>query len=518
MKKIVIDPVTRIEGHLKIEVTVDAGEVKEARCGGTLFRGWEIILKGRHPLDAQRITQRVCGVCPTAHCTASTFALDQAFGIMDKVPDNGRLLRNLIFGSNFLQSHILHFYHLAAFDFVDVTAVAGYDGEDDDLRSIKSFIDRGALGPFVPRYEGDYRLSADANRRLTAHYAQALRARRIAHEMLCIFGGKMPHNATIMPGGNSEVPTMDRISTFLGKLNQVRAFIDNRYIPDVLAVAKAYADYAGVGHGPGLYLSYGAFPQGAEPVDVCARNRMFEQGVLTEAGKIEDVDVAAITESVASSWFASPSNLHPSEGETEPDPHKDGGYSWLKSPRYKGRAAEVGPLARAMLAYKRGRQPIKGMIDSVLSELGAGPEALPGVLGRHAARAIETKVVADAMVDWLMQLKPDEPVCAEWTVPEEGEGAGVTCAPRGALGHWITIKNGVIDRYQLVVPTTWNAGPRDETGQPGPYEQALEGTKVKDPENPFEVVRIIRSFDPCLACAVHVIDARGNDLRRFRVD
>jgi len=517
MKKIVIDPLTRIEGHLKVEVVVDGGEVKEARCTGTLFRGWEIILKGRHPLDAQRITQRVCGVCPTAHATASTFALDDAFGIADKIPDNGRLLRNLILGCNYIQSHVLHFYHLAALDFVDVTAAADYNGEDDDLQAVKAFIGRGALGPFVPRHEGDYRFSPEVNRTLTAHYVQALRTRRLAHEMLCIFGGKMPHSATIMPGGNSEAPTADKIATFLGKLNEVRNFIDTRYVPDVLAAAKTYPDYAGIGAGCRRYLAYGSFDLQGQNVDPATRERLLPQGLVTADGELQKIDAAQITESVAGSWFSSPSGLHPSEGETEPDPHKDGGYSWIKSPRYDGKSTEVGPLARAMVAYSLGAEPLKGIVDSVLNELGAGPEALSSVLGRHAARAIETKIVADAMVDWLLALKPGEPVCADWAVPDEAQGVGLTCAPRGALGHWITIKDGVIDRYQLVVPTTWNACPRDEEGQPGPIEQALEGTKVNDPENPFEVLRIVRSFDPCLACAVHVINARGSDVRRFRV-
>jgi len=517
MQKIVIDPLTRIEGHLKVEVTVDGGEVKEARCSGTLFRGWEIILKGRHPLDAQRITQRVCGVCPTAHAMASTLALDDAFGIADQIPTNGRLLRNLILGCNFIQSHVLHFYHLAALDFVDVTAVADYEGENDDLQAVKSFIARGALGPFVPRYEGDYRFSPEMNRKLTAHYVQALRARRLAHEMLCIFGGKMPHSAAIMPGGNSEVPTVDKISSFLGRLNEVQRFIDNVYLPDILEVAKAYPDHAGIGGGCNRYLAYGSFDLQGENVDPVTRDRLLPQGLLTAEGELEPLDASQITESVASSWFRSASNLHPAEGETEPDPQKDGGYSWLKSPRYDGKATEVGPLARTMVAYRRGAEPLKSIVDSVLGELGAGPEALSSALGRHAARAIETKIAADAMTDWLLALKPGEPVCADWTVPGEAEGMGLTAAPRGALGHWVVIKDGVIGRYQLVVPTTWNACPRDEDGQPGPMEQALEGTTVRDTENPFEVVRIVRSFDPCLACAVHVVDGRGNGLRRFRI-
>ncbi len=518
MGKIVIDPITRIEGHLKIEAIVEGGVVKEAKSSGMLWRGIELILKNRDPLDAQRITQRICGVCPTAHSTASTLNLDSAFGVDGKIPDNGRIIRNLIFGSNFLQSHILHFYHLAALDFVDVTAVAGYSGKDPHLMQVKKFIDGGALAPFVPRYEGDYRLPKEVNIAATKHYVDALNMRSLAHELLAIFGGHMPHNMAMMPGGVTENVSIDKIADFRWKLEKLRHFIDNIYIPDVLAVAGVYSDYFGIGGGCGNYLSYGVFDQDSNP-DLTKRKRMFPNGRTSVKNglKPETFDPAKITEQVKHSWYKSGSDLHPSKGETVPDREKDGAYSWLKSPRYDGEVYEVGPLARQVNAYIRGVEPTKTIIDSVLKKFNAGPSALVSVLGRHAARAIEAKIVADEMAKWVMTLKPGEPVFAKYTIPETGEGMGITDAPRGALGHWIKIKDYKIDNYQAIVPTTWNGSPRDDSGQPGPFEQALEGTKVKDEKNPFELVRIIRSFDPCLACAIHVVNPKGTEMGKFVV-
>lgn len=510
MRTIVIDPVTRIEGHLKIEAVVDDGVVKEARSTGTLFRGIELILQGRDPRDAPRITQRICGVCPTAHATASTFALDEAFGIADRIPTDGRVIRNLIFGCNFIQSHVLHFYHLAALDYVDVTAVAGYEGIDRGLLAAKEFLSRGELGPFVPRYEGDYRFPADVSQTLASHYVQAFEIRRKAHELLAMFGGKMPHNVGIVPGGVTQTAEVDLIAAFLWRLNELRHFIDHVYIPDVLEVARAYGDYAEIGAGCGDFISYGGFPLGT--------GRFLEAGTIGADLVPAELDVAKITESIAHSWYADGEDaLHPSEGRTAPAPTKGGGYSWLKAPRYDGRVHEGGPLARMLVNYGRGNDQVKGLIDHVLGTLDLQPAALNSVLGRHAARAVECKIVADAMADWILDLVPGGPVYAPYEIPDEGEGAGLTAAPRGALGHWVRLKDGVIDHYQCVVPTTWNASPKDEQGNPGPIEQAIVGTPIKDEENPFEIVRIVRSFDPCMACAVHTITPRGRTLGRFVV-
>jgi len=510
---ITIDPVTRIEGHMKVEAVVDGGEVKEARCSGTLFRGFENILVGRHPLDAVRLTQRVCGVCPTSHGTASALCLDAALGVADQVPDNGRIVRNLLLGCNFLQSHILHFFALAALDYVDVTAVADYDGPESELKAVRSFLGRGALAPFVPRYEGDYRADTQTNIGLVRAYLKALHIRRTCHEMLCIFGGKMPHNIGIVPGGVTGDVTPDKVATFMGKLAEIQDFVNDVYLPTIMTVAGAYADYFGIGAGCRRFLAYGVFPLSAKADGA----RLLPSGLIDADGSPAALDRDRIAEDVTHSRYAAECAAAPAQGKTVPEPHKDGAYSWLKAPRYDGAPAEVGPLARGMVAYAAGDEVFKPEIDAALQAAGAGPEVLPSVLGRHLARALETRIVARVMMDWLGELVPGDPVAAPLTIPDEGEGAGLTAAPRGALGHWIQIRNKVIDRYQLVVPTTWNGSPRDADGTPGPIEQALEGTRIKDPDNPFEIVRIVRSFDPCLACSVHVMTARGTPRGVYRI-
>jgi len=516
--KIVIDPITRIEGHLKIEATVEDGVVKDARSSGTLFRGIELILRGRDPRDAQIITQRICGVCPQSHGIAATLNLDSAFGIGDKIPDNGRIIRNLIQGAHVAQDHILHFYHLAALDYVDITDVAKYEGKDSDLNSIKDFIARGALGPFVPRYEGDYRLPPEVNQMATAHYVKALEVRRTGHEMVSIFSGKVPHSVGVVPGGVTSTPTVDMITSFLWKLRILQDFIDNVYIPDVLAVAGAYPDYAEIGAGCRNLLSYGAYDLDGKDADLARRKRLFKQGTTSADLKYDALDISKITEDVAHSWYEdSTSGRHPTNGDTKPDYNKQEGYSWVKSPRYDGRVYEVGPLARVAVTYASGDPEVKKLVDWALGELKASPAALFSVAGRHLARALCAKYIADSLEKWLLELKPGEPTFAEYAIPDEGRGMGITEAARGALGHWVEIKDKKIANYQCVVPTTWNASPRDSNGTPGPIEQAIIGTKIRDEANPFEIVRIVRSFDPCLACAIHLVTPKHGDLGRFRV-
>jgi len=504
MTKIVIDPLTRIEGHLKIEVMVEDGVIKDARSSGSLFRGFEILLRGRDPYDAQHLTQRICGVCPTAHACAAALTLESAFGITDKIPDNGRIVRNLIQGANFIMSHLIHFYHLAALDYVDVTKVANYEGKDPNLTSVKDFItraldvgDMSMLGPFYPRYEGDYRLPDEVDMAAVAHYVEALNMRRLAHEMSAIFSGRMPHNVAIVPGGVTATPSVDEIAEFLWKLQELRNFIDNVYIPDVLAVAGAYPDYFEIGKGCGNMLSFGVFDLEADETDLAKRKRLLTQGT-TSATNLQHspLDPSQITEDVKNSWYDSKSGLHPSRGETEPDPHKEDAYSWVKAPRYKGEVYEVGPLARMAVAYTAGEPTVQKLINDTLAQFNASPGVLFSVLGRHAARALECKFVADSMPDWLLAVKPGEPVFAEWETPESGEGMGIWEAPRGVLGHWIDIKDSKIKNYQCIPPTNWNASPRDGRGVPGPIEQALIGASVRDESNPFEIVRIVRSFDP----------------------
>jgi len=516
MATIVIDPVNRIEGHLRVEVVVDGGEVKEAKSAGTMFRGFEVFLRGRHPVDAQRMTQRVCGVCPTAHASASSLALDAAFGIADQIPDNGRIIRNLILGANILQSHILHFYHLAAIDYVDVAAAADYAGDNADLNAIRDFIARGKLAPFLPRYEGDYRLPKEVNVAATAHYAEALRIRRMTHEMLAVFGGKMPHSCGIIPGGVSAGPSTSRIAAFLGRLQQIRDFIGQCWVPDVLAVAGAYPDHCAFGGGSRCYLTYGNFDQAASIAPLRGRDRFLKPGVLID-GEVAGLDVAQITEAVTHSRFEGDGPVFHMHQTTVPAPAKDGAYSWIKSPRYADTVVEVGPLANILVNYHLGHETVTALVDSALGQLGAEPTALHSVMGRHLARALHGKIIADEMVTWLGQLTPGEPCCAEWAVPETGDGCGLVDAPRGAVGHWVQVRDHKIHNYQLVVPTTWNASPQDDKNRPGPIEQSLIGTPIRDPENPFEVVRIIRSFDPCLACAVHVATPKGRSLGEYRI-
>jgi len=487
-KKIVIDPITRIEGHLKIEVEIDGGEVVNARSSGTMLRGFEIILKGRDPRDAQHLTQRICGVCPASHALAASLNLDSALGV--KPPENARIMRNLVLGANYLQSHILHFYHLAALDYVK--------GPE--------------LAPFIPRYEGDYRLPDDLNKACVDHYLKALEIRRKCHEMLALFGGKMPCHVTFCPGGISESPTPDKIASFLWRLKEIQSFINDVYIPDVLAVAKAYTDYFAIGVGCKNLLSYGVFDLDPEGI-----KKFLYRGVYTD-GKLGSLDTEKINEYVKYSWYEDKTDgLNPKHGETLLAPKKKKGYSWLKSPRYDGKVHEAGPLARMAVSYLQNEPTVKKMIDEVLAEFKADMGVLFSVLGRHAARALECKFIADSMETWLLQLKPDEPTYTPCEVPEEGTGMGLTEAPRGALGHWITIKDKKIDRYQVITPTNWNASPQDSKRQSGPIEQALIKAPVKDPENPFSVVRIVRSFDPCLACSVHLINPKGKSLGKFRV-
>jgi len=505
-KKITIDPVTRIEGHLKIEVEIENGRISDARSSGQMFRGWEIILKGRGPKDAQMVTQRICGVCPSAHAQASTLCLDDAFGIHP--PDNGRLVRNLIFGANYIQSHILHFYHLAALDYVDITAILNYTGNDPGLNKLKDWAKNEwisgrptALAPFLPRLQGQYIGDQETNIAFIAHYLKALDIRKKAQEMLSIFGGKMPHAVAVMPGGICERVTVDKITSYLYRLKELQSFIDNVYFPDIVAVAKLYPQYWEIGKGCRNLLAYGAFEENVEGTE-----KYISGGVYID-GKVQPLDTQRIAEYVKYSRYSSESGLHPSQGDTVPESAKKNAYSWIKSPRYDNRVCEAGPLARIVINYFRGTNPaVSSLATDTLKQLNLSVFGLFSVLGRHAARAMEAKIMADKCAEWIMQLNPSQPVHTKFEIPDQSTGTGLTEAPRGALGHWITIKNKKIDRYQCVVPTTWNASPRDDREQPGPLEQALIGTPVADSDNPIEPLRVVRSFDPCLACSIHILD------------
>ena len=458
-----IDPVTRIEGHLAIEVTVDTvgsqQQVVDAKSDGTVFRGFEIILKGRDPLDAPHFTQRICGVCPISHGMAASKNLEDAFEIFP--PDNGRIVRNLVLGSNFVQSHVLHFYHLAALDYINTSGV----------------ID---IAPWAPRYVTADMVDGDTAVTLVDHYVKALEIRRKAHQMGAIMGGRLPCSPVFVPGGSTEVPTQEKINDFRALLTELRSFIDNVMVPDVLAVAGLFPQYYNIGQGCGNLLAYGVFD-----LDAAGDTKLLARGRLTD-GQLLDVNTDDIAEYVRYSKYTADSGTkNPADGLTEPQADKAGAYSWLKAPRYLDKVHEVGPLARMYVNgdYTRGIS----------------------VLDRLAARVLEAKKVADAMDGWLDQIELGAPVYQQPEFPRESWGIGLTEAPRGALGHWIDIKNHTIDRYQVITPTNWNASPKDDFDQLGPIEQALVGTPINDINQPVELLRVVHSFDPCLACAVHMV-------------
>ncbi len=502
-EKVSINPITRIEGHLGVNVEVESNRIVNAHSSGEMFRGFEVILKGRDPLDAQQITQRICGVCPVSHGVASSLAQEQAYGI--KPPTNGRLLRNLILASNYIQSHILHFYHLAAVDYIDIKAITLYQGADPLLNGLKGWAVQQVssttpfpLAPFLPRLSGRYLESAELNILAIKHYLEALDMRRQAHKACALFSGKMPHAATLVPGGVTERATITKIAAFQDILKQLRTFIDTAYLPDALEVVGGFPEYFEIGKGPGNFLAYGVFPESDDD-----QRTLFPSGVILD-GKPGALDADKITEDVEYSRYSSPSGLRPGQGLTKPDPGKSKAYSWLKAPRYDGKVMEVGPLARLLVAYHRDSGgTIKKQIDAALSTINKTPADLNSANGRHVARALECKIVADRLAEWVEEIKPGEPTFQDFSIPAQGSGVGLTEAPRGALGHWLTIDDHKISSYQCVVPTTWNCSPRDDKGVPGAVEQALIGAPVEDSKNPLEAVRIVRSFDPCIACAVH---------------
>ena len=463
--KVAIDPVTRIEGHLKVEVEVKNGVVADARVFGGMFRGFEQILIGRDPRDASQITQRICGVCPTAHATASALALDDAFNVT--LTDNGRIARNLIFGANFLQSHILHFYHLAALDYVN--------GPD--------------TAPFIPRYaKNDVRLPADLNEVAVGQYLEALEIRKICHEMVALLGGKMPHVQGIVVGGTSEIPTREALNAYAERFQKVRQFILEKYLPLVYLLAGPYGDLLKTGGGYRNCVAWGVFPMDDKG------NTLLKRGVFTD-GQDYPVDTALIKEYVKYSYFDdATTGLNPTQGRTIPAPYKENAYSFIKAPRYNDKPHEAGPLARMWVTNpelskigqeKLGVKKMRDIGDAAFS-----------ILGRHVARAEETAMVAGAVEQWLAEARPGKETFVPTPIPDAAEGLGLTEAPRGALLHYIQIKNKVIANYQVTSATIWNANPMDDMDQHGPMEQAIIGIPVPDPENPVNVGRLIRSFDP----------------------
>jgi len=554
-QRIVVDPITRIEGHLRIEVEVDSNNViRDAWSSMTLWRGIEVILKGRDPRDAGLMTQRFCGVCTYVHYEASIMACEDAFGI--KPPTNARLIRNLIHGAQYIYDHIMHFYHLHGLDWVDIVSALSADPEkavaiarrycDEPYncsatqyaavqKRLKKFVDSGRLGPFANAYWGNasYKLPPEANLVITSHYLDALEISKTGAQMMAIFGGKNPHPQTLVVGGVTCAMDMleaERLGQYLYRLKEMRRFVETAYIPDVLLAAAYYKDEGleNVGAGVKNYLTYGGFL-----LDDNGREMLFPRGVV-KAGDLSAViplDERKITEEVAHAWYEGGDALHPYDGRTEPsytgldrNNHLKGDekYSWSKAPRYDGMACEVGPLARMIVGYASGDKAIRDLVGSTLKATGLPASALFSTLGRTAARAIETKLIADRVEGWVDDLVRNIKAgdTRTWTrcdVPDTGQGRGMTEAPRGALGHWIRIKNKVIENYQAVVPSTWNGSPRDRAGQRGPYEEALVGTHIANLDQPLEILRTIHSFDPCMACAVHIIDPRTDRIRQFKV-
>lgn len=494
-----IDPFTRIEGHLAIKLEVEQNVVTGAQCSGEMFRGFELILRGRSPLDAQQVTQRICGVCPVSHGIASVLSQEEAYRV--EVPKNARIIRNIMLAANYIQSHITHFYHLSALDFVDIAGVLNYQGNDGFMQGIKSWVESemksGKLfpaAPFLPRYEARYLQDQEGNMAAIRNYFTALDMRAMAHQLVAIFAGKMPHMATVVPGGITEKVTSKKIAQCRSKLSNLRQFFEASYVKDLYSVANEFPEYFSQGKGCGNFMSFGVFAD-----ETMGGSNLFPAGVILD-GKKEQLDLQLISEDVKYSKYSDDSGFH----KTIPEPRKAGAYSWIKAPRYDGRPVEVGPLARVVIAYKSGKQPeIKRAADNFLQTTGRSFADLDSCLGRHAARVIELQVLFSHLEQWIEELDPTRPTCVDFTLPARAQGVGLTEAPRGALGHWLKIEKSTISGYECIVPTTWNCSPRDNDGVPGPVEQALIGTEVVDNQNPIEASRIVRAFDPCLACAVH---------------
>ena len=571
-ERLVVDPITRIEGHLRIEAQMDGNAIKQAYSSGTMVRGLEIILRGRDPRDAWAFAQRICGVCTLVHGMASIRSVEDA--LKYEIPANAQLIRNLMIGAQYIHDHVMHFYHLHALDWVDVVSALSADANATSTlaqsisswpksspgyfatmqKKVKAFVEAGQLGIFAKAYWGHpaYKLPPEANLMAVAHYLEALAWQRDVVRLHAIFGGKNPHPNFVVGGVASPIDlnsdsaiNAKRLSDVQSIIDQMRTFVDQVYVPDTLAVASFYKDWGTRGEGLGNFLCYGDLPSKSmsDP-----SGYLFPSGVILgrDLKTIHPVDMhnpAEIQEFVSHSWYkykaGKDKGLHPYDGETEFDytgpkpPYKqldvDKQYSWLKAPRWKGKSVEVGPLARVLLLYAKGHPQTTELVNMTLKKLEVEPRALFSTLGRTAARTLETKIIADAMQGWYDQLIANiragdtrtfnEKLWDPATWPKQARGVGYMEAPRGGLAHWIVIENGKIANYQAVVPSTWNAGPRDPQQQPGAYEAALQDNhQLADPKQPVEILRTIHSFDPCIACAVHLSDEEGEELLQLRVN
>ncbi|GAB6039684.1 nickel-dependent hydrogenase large subunit [Endothiovibrio diazotrophicus] len=570
-ERIVVDPVTRIEGHLRIEAQMEGQRIARAYSSGTMVRGIELILRGRDPRDGWAYAQRICGVCTLVHGLASVRSVENALDY--RIPHNAELIRNLMIGAQYIHDHVMHFYHLHALDWVDVVSALEADPKATSelaqsisawpksspgyfaemKKKLKGFVEGGQLGIFANAYWGHpaYKLPPEANLMAVSHYLEALGWQRDVAKLHAIFGGKNPHPNFLVGGvacpidlNSDSAINAKRLSQVQDVISQMRTFVDQVYLPDTLAVAGFYKDWATRGEGLGNFMVYGDLP--ATHIGD-TDHYFFKPGVILgrDLSTVHPVDLDAegeIEEFVAHSWYdyagGKAQGLHPYDGETKPNytgptlPFRqldvENAYSWMKAPRWKGKPMEVGPLARVLMLHAQGHEPTRELVGMTLRQLDLPVEGLFSTLGRTAARTLETKLLADAMQGWYDQLVANiragdtktfndalwEP--SSW--PREARGVGVMEAPRGGLAHWIVIKEGRIDNYQAVVPSTWNAGPRDPHNQPGAYEAALQDNhEMHDVHQPLEILRTIHSFDPCIACAVHLTDENGEEMLRVKV-
>lgn len=567
-ERIVVDPITRIEGHLRIEAEIENGMIKDAFSSGTMVRGIETIVQGRDPRDVWAFVGRVCGVCTSTHSLCSVRSIENALDI--KIPQNAELVRNIMANTLYMHDHVVHFYHLHAFDWVDVlsalkadpaAASAAAQQLSDWPKSstgyfkgiqdrVKKFAASGQLGIFANGYWGHpaYKLSPEQNLVAVAHYLEALEWQKEIVKVHAVFGGKNPHPNYLVGGmpcsinlNEANAINAERLAFVRKKLEDAKTFINQVYIPDLLMIAGVYKnDWGKIGGGVSNYLAYGDFPtQGYGNLDGLKMPR----GIILDRDltKVHPVDAKSpeeIKEYIYHSWYeytkGNGEGLHPFEGETNlkytgPKPPYEqldvsDKYSWIKTPRWKDKPMEVGPLARLLVAYAGGKEPQKTLIDNTLKQLDLPAEALFSTLGRTAARGLESKLNADWALEFLDSLiqniasdtrMVNHEKWEEDSWPKEAQGVGLTEAPRGALAHFAVIEDKRIKNYQLVVPTTWNASPRDKNGTLSAYEASLIGTPVHDPKLPLEILRTVHSFDPCLACAVHLYDESGKHVHQI---
>ncbi len=555
-KKIVIDPITRIEGHLRIEVEVDEENViQEAWASGQLFRGIELILKGRDPRDAGLIAQRICGVCTNVHYRASIASVENAYGIVP--PKNAEIVRNLISLALFVQDHVVHYYHLHSLDYVDVVSAldadidkalqtaqhyheSPYRASAGHLETVKeklaSFVGAGRLGLFANGYWGHerYRLTPEQNLVHMNHYLEALRLQRELSKAIAIFAGKTPHPQNLVVGGVTSVMDMlnpQRLNDYLFILKDAWEFIERAYLPDMKMIVEAYREeiQSGDGRGCGNFLACGGYDLGNE-------GPLFASGIV-KGSDFDDVlafDVTKVTEDVTRSWYEGKGKSDPYAGDSEPhytDLNEDGTlksegkYSWIKAPRYDGMAMEVGPVARMLIGYSKGAKSVTMYLQQFMDDTGMGMQDFDTTIGRNAARAVEAQVCCAATFEYMNDLIENIKYYDEetWTkydfeaLPTTAEGHAFFEVPRGVLSHFVRIEDAKIANYQVIAPTTWNASPKDEDDRRGPYEEALVGLKLADPSQPLEVLRTVHSFDPCLACAVHVMDIKGEEISAYKI-